>query len=100
MPFRFLPVPVTLPLSDVVERLDQLGAPALYGYASILGRLAAEQRAGRLDLRPAVVTATSETLFPETASTATSGQPCRAERTTSSTTRTGTSTLSSSGPSW
>src|SRR5262249_54470129 len=35
---------------------------ALYGYPSMLARLAAEQRAGRLHIAPATVTATSETL--------------------------------------
>jgi phenylacetate-coenzyme A ligase PaaK-like adenylate-forming protein len=62
MPFRFLPVPVTLPLPQIVERLNALEAPALYGYASMLARLAVEQRAGRLRLSPFVVTSTSETL--------------------------------------
>jgi phenylacetate-coenzyme A ligase PaaK-like adenylate-forming protein len=62
MPFRFQPVPVTLPIGEIVERLNRLQAPALYGYASMLARLADEQRAGRLRLSPVVVTSTSETL--------------------------------------
>jgi phenylacetate-coenzyme A ligase PaaK-like adenylate-forming protein len=62
MPFRFLPVPVTLPMPEIVERLNTLQAPALYGYASMLARLAVEQREGRLRLTPVVVTSTSETL--------------------------------------
>jgi phenylacetate-CoA ligase len=62
MPFRFVPVPVTLPLPEIVECLNELQAPALYGYASMLARLAVEQRTGRLQLSPLVVTSTSETL--------------------------------------
>jgi phenylacetate-coenzyme A ligase PaaK-like adenylate-forming protein len=65
LPFRFLSVPITLPLPEIVDRLNALQAPALYGYASILERLAAEQRAGRLAISPFVVTSTSETLTPE-----------------------------------
>jgi phenylacetate-CoA ligase len=69
MPFRFLPVPVTLPLPEIVERLNTLQAPALYGYASMLTRLAVEQREGRLRLSPFVVTSTSETLTADMRST-------------------------------
>jgi phenylacetate-CoA ligase len=65
MPLRFLPVPVTLPLPQMVQRLNALQAPVLYGYPSMLARLAAEQRAGRLRIAPLVVTATGETLLPE-----------------------------------
>jgi phenylacetate-coenzyme A ligase PaaK-like adenylate-forming protein len=66
MPFRFLPVPVTLPLPKIVERLNALQAPVVYGYPSMLARLAVEQRAGRLHIAPMAVTATGETLLPET----------------------------------
>lgn len=69
MPFRFLPVPVTLPLPEIVERLNAVQAPALYGYASMLARLAVEQREGRLQLTPFVVTSTSETLTADMRST-------------------------------
>jgi phenylacetate-CoA ligase len=65
LPFRFLPVPVTLPLPEIVERLNALQAPLLYGYPSIVAQLAGEQRAGRLRIRPMGVTCTSETLTPE-----------------------------------
>jgi phenylacetate-CoA ligase len=65
MPLRFLPVPVTLPLQQMVQRLNALQAPVLYGYPSMLARLAAEQRAGRLHIAPLAVTATGETLLPE-----------------------------------
>ena len=65
LPFRFLSVPVTLPLREIVERLNALQAPALYGYPSVLARLAGEQRAGRLRISPIIVTSTSETCTPE-----------------------------------
>src|SRR6266508_327215 len=44
MPFQFLPVPVTLPLPQIVERLNTLQAPIVYGYSSMLARLAADPR--------------------------------------------------------
>ena len=65
LPFRFLGVPVTLPLGEIVDRLNALQTPALYGYPSVLARLAGEQRAGRLRISPVVVTCTSETCTPE-----------------------------------
>jgi phenylacetate-coenzyme A ligase PaaK-like adenylate-forming protein len=64
-PFRAIPVPVTLPLTEIVKRLNALQPPFLYAYASMLARLAAEQSAGRLRLAPMSVTTTSEMLFPE-----------------------------------
>ena len=46
---QFVPVPVTLPLDEIVARLNDIDAPLLYGYPSVLARLAAaERRAGRL----------------------------------------------------
>ena len=64
-PLRVLPVPVTLPWPRIVDRLNTLQAPCLIGYASALARLAAEQRAHRLDIAPAVIISTGETLLPE-----------------------------------
>jgi phenylacetate-coenzyme A ligase PaaK-like adenylate-forming protein len=64
-PLRVLPVPVTMPLRQIVDRLNTLQAPALIGYASALGRLAAEQNAHRLHIAPVVIISTSETLLPE-----------------------------------
>jgi phenylacetate-CoA ligase len=58
-------VPATLPLGEVVERLNGLQPPVLSGYASMLARLAGEVRAGRLRITPAQVSSTSETLLPE-----------------------------------
>lgn len=65
LPFHLVPVPATEPLPHIVDRLNALQAPFLYGYPSMLARLAAEQRAGRLRIRPLTVTTTSETLTPE-----------------------------------
>ena len=65
MPFRVIPVPVTLPVAEIVERLNSLQPSVLYGYASMLARLAAEQRAGRLRIAPMTMTTTSETLTPQ-----------------------------------
>jgi phenylacetate-coenzyme A ligase PaaK-like adenylate-forming protein len=73
MPFRFLPVPVTLPLAEIVDRLNAMAPMALYGYPTMLARLAEEQRAGRLRIAPAMVTCTSETLTAELRSTIRSG---------------------------
>jgi phenylacetate-coenzyme A ligase PaaK-like adenylate-forming protein len=61
-PFRFHSVPATLPLAVIVDRLNRLRAPVLLGYASMLARLAAEQRGGRLQLVLAGVSSTSEHL--------------------------------------
>ena len=58
-------VPATLPLDTIVARLEQLGSPVLYGYPSVLVRLAREKAAGRLRIAPLAVTSTSETLLPE-----------------------------------
>jgi phenylacetate-coenzyme A ligase PaaK-like adenylate-forming protein len=65
LPFRIHTVPVTLPLAEIVRRLEELQAPVLYGYPSMLARLAVERRAGRLRITPRMVTACSETCLPE-----------------------------------
>lgn len=64
-PVRFHPVPVTLPLHEIVARLNELQPLGLYGYPSMLVRLAAERTEGRLRIAPLSVTATSETLRAE-----------------------------------
>jgi phenylacetate-coenzyme A ligase PaaK-like adenylate-forming protein len=64
MPFHFLSVPATLPLADIVERLNELDAPGLAGYPTILARLAEERRVGRLRIAPKMISSTSETLNP------------------------------------
>ena len=63
--FRFHPAPATLPLVEIVERLNATRPAALYGYPSVLCRLARERREGRLDITPLAITSTSETLLPD-----------------------------------
>jgi len=63
LPFRVIPVPVTLPLGKMVEGLNIVQPPLLYGYLSMLAP-AAEQCAGRLHIAPMSVTTNSETLGP------------------------------------
>jgi phenylacetate-CoA ligase len=65
LPFFALGVPVTQPLEEIVTRLNAIDPMALYGYPTMLARLAAEQQAGRLRIAPRVVTCTSETLTAE-----------------------------------
>jgi phenylacetate-CoA ligase len=64
-PVRFIAVPVTQPLEDVVAQLNALQPRLLYGYPSVLACLAREQVAGRLGIAPIAVTTTSETLRPD-----------------------------------
>ena len=56
------PVPATLPIADMVDRLNALRPPALMGYPTKLAQLAREQLAGRLAIAPRSVTVTSEQL--------------------------------------
>jgi phenylacetate-coenzyme A ligase PaaK-like adenylate-forming protein len=65
MPTPIVAVPATLPLDRLVARLEELGSPVLYGYPSVLVRLAREKAAGRLRIAPLAITSTSETLLPE-----------------------------------
>jgi phenylacetate-coenzyme A ligase PaaK-like adenylate-forming protein len=62
---RFCAVPVTLPLAEMVERLNAIRPVALYGYPSVLARLAREQREGRLRIAPQSISTTSENLLTE-----------------------------------
>jgi len=62
LPIRARAVPVTLPLPEIVDRLNALQPQLLYGYASMLARLAEEQRAGRLQIKPISVNSNSEML--------------------------------------
>jgi len=61
-PLRFTSVPVTLPIEQIVDRLNAIQPAMLFGYPSMLALLAHEQAAGRLRIQPAIVTVTSETL--------------------------------------
>jgi phenylacetate-CoA ligase len=63
-PISFVHVPVTLPIAEMVGHLNELQPDALFGYPSMLARLAAEQQAGRLSIGPRLVNSTAETLLP------------------------------------
>jgi phenylacetate-CoA ligase len=64
-PIRFTRVPVNLPVSQIASRLNRLQPQGLFGYPSVLARLAAEQQAGRLHIAPQLVNCTAETLQPQ-----------------------------------
>jgi phenylacetate-CoA ligase len=55
----------TLPLPEIVERLNALQPKTLNGYASILALLAGEARAGRLTIAPTRIITCGEPLLPE-----------------------------------
>ena len=65
LPFRFVPVPVTLPVPEIVARLNALQLPMFGGYPSMVARLAGEQVAGRLQIAPAMVICSAETCSPD-----------------------------------
>jgi phenylacetate-CoA ligase len=58
-------IPPTLPLGEVVDRLNALQPKRLSGYASTLRLLAGESRSGRLAIAPQVVSTCGEPLLPE-----------------------------------
>ena len=58
-------VPSTLPVEEIVERLNEIQPLAMQGYPSKLVHLANEKRAGRLKVSPFAVTVTSEMSTPE-----------------------------------
>lgn len=70
---RFVTAPATLPLAELVARLNRLRPPALIGYPSKLAQLAREQLAGRLRIAPRMVQAASELLASEDRETITAG---------------------------
>jgi phenylacetate-CoA ligase len=53
-------IPVTLPLPEIVDRLNRLQPLLLQGYPSVLSLLATERTAGRLRIAPMGVTGSSE----------------------------------------
>jgi phenylacetate-coenzyme A ligase PaaK-like adenylate-forming protein len=61
-PVRLIPAPATLPLVEIVARLNTARPPALQGYPSKLAELAREQLAGRLRIAPRSVTTVAELL--------------------------------------
>ena len=58
-------VPATLPVSEIVARLNDLQPAMLQGYPSMIAVLAREAQAGRLHLAPRMVSVSSEPLLPE-----------------------------------
>jgi phenylacetate-coenzyme A ligase PaaK-like adenylate-forming protein len=58
-------IPVTLPISEIVQRLNALQPAMFAGYASALGLLAQEQLEGRLNIHPAIVISSAEPLSNE-----------------------------------
>ncbi len=61
-PVRMIPAPATLPVGEIVRRLNAAQPPALLAHASTLVLLAGEQHAGRLRISPQAITAMSELL--------------------------------------
>lgn len=55
-------IPATLPLPEIVRRLEALQPTALNGYPTVLALLADEKAAGRLAISPDAVTTSSEPL--------------------------------------
>ena len=63
-PVRMTPAPASLPVAEIVARLNAAQPPALLAYATKLPELAREQRAGRLRLNLHSVTSMSEAITP------------------------------------
>ena len=61
---RLRPLPVTLPLEQIVDGLNDYQPDVLHAFASYGALLADEQLAGRLRIAPRVVTTSSELLTP------------------------------------
>jgi phenylacetate-CoA ligase len=64
-PVRMTTIPATLPLAELVRRLEAVQPLLLVGYPTTLARLAVEQASGRLQITPLAVSATSEPLGSE-----------------------------------
>jgi phenylacetate-CoA ligase len=58
-------VPVTLPIDEIVARLNEIQPTSLAGYPSMLHVLAERARAGELRIRPGRVGSSAEPLLPE-----------------------------------
>jgi phenylacetate-coenzyme A ligase PaaK-like adenylate-forming protein len=70
-PLGFVTIPATLPIAEIVERLNAVRPDALACYASRLAPLARERRTGRLRLAPLSITSMGETLTPQDRDTVT-----------------------------
>lgn len=58
-------IPVTLPIHEIVQQLNELQPAMFAGYASALGLLAQEQLEGRLNIHPSIVISSAEPLSQE-----------------------------------
>jgi phenylacetate-CoA ligase len=72
-PVRFVSAPATLPLAEIVHRLNTASPAVLQGYPSLLRQLGEERRAGRLQINPVAVTTMGETLSPQDRAAITDG---------------------------
>lgn len=63
--FRIVNTPVTLPLPEIVHRLNEHDPDVLFGYPAMLFRLAIEQEAGRLSIRPNRIRSGGATISPD-----------------------------------
>jgi hypothetical protein len=59
-------VPLSLPMAEIVDRLNAIQPVSLHGYPSAMRELAEEARAGRLRIRPLRLRCGSEPLLPFT----------------------------------
>jgi len=64
-PVRMTSAPATLPLDELVRRLNNAQPPVLLAHTSALELLAGEQRVGHLQIAPRTITAMSELLTDE-----------------------------------
>jgi len=62
---QMFPFPISLPIEEIVSGLNAVQPVTVLAYASALGILAREARAGRLRIRPLRIVSTSEPLRPE-----------------------------------
>ena len=62
---RVITLPATMPVEQVVDRLNRFQPDALTGYPSVVSRLAEEQMAGRLSLSLSTLVTSSELRTPE-----------------------------------
>jgi phenylacetate-CoA ligase len=63
-PVRLVSAPASLPIAEIVRRLNAAQPPNLLAYAAKLAELAREQRDGRLKLKLSSVTSMSEAISP------------------------------------
>jgi phenylacetate-CoA ligase len=66
---RVTVAPATLPIEEIVRRLNRAEPAILVAYAGMLRIVAEAQLAGHLTIRPRMILSTSEQLSPETAAT-------------------------------